>query len=535
LLIEIVQHVQATIMNTETNDVDLEAIGSPPRVFGIRLDLIGLVCGPVVMGFWLAVVDLGLPPEAHRLAGVLLLTIIWWITEPVPIAITGLLALALAVVIGAVKTDGKLKPEDVVFAKFSSSSFFFLLGGMFIGRSMSRHGLDRRIALSILTTRWAGSSPLALLAAVGAATALISMWIANVAATAMIYPVAMGMISVLATSAGADGTQFARSRFASALLLMTAYASTIGGLTTPIGTATNVIAIGFFEQSDYFGKQVSFFQWSLVGLPLTVVLYFALTLWLRWLGPPGDLNLVRLRDYLATQRGQLGPWSRGEKNTLLVFLIVVSLWVAPAPLSFISSEANDWFNSHFPESSVAIFAPVLLYLLPVDWRRGKFTLEAADFLKIDWGTLALFGAGLCLGSLMQSTGLAEIIAKSALKLIDEPDVWKITALAIAGGILLSEITSNTATAAALVPITFALCEQANIDKLPPLMGVTLGASFGNALPVSTPPNAIVYSSGLIQIRRMVVSGLGLDILSGVLIWCVLRIAFELGWTPWISQ
>jgi solute carrier family 13 (sodium-dependent dicarboxylate transporter), member 2/3/5 len=524
-------------MKFEDKATHSESVVVPPRIFGVRLDLIGLVCGPVAMLAWLVFVKTDLPPGAHRLAGVLLLTIIWWITEPLPIAVTGLLALALSVIIGAVPADSGKKPEDLVLSNFSSPSFFFLLGGLFIGRAMSRHGLDRRIALSILTTRWAGSSPVALLAAVGAATALISMWIANVAATAMIYPVAMGIIAVLASGASAESGQFARSPFASSLLLMTAYASTIGGLTTPIGTATNIIAIGFFEQpgffeqSEYAGRQISFFQWSLVGLPLTIVLFVALTLWMRWLGPSGKLNLPRLREYLDTQRGQLGPWNRGEKNTLIVFLLVVSLWIAPAPLVFISKDASEWFNKHFPEAVVAIFAPVLLYLLPVDWRRGKFTLEPADFLKIDWGTLALFGSGLCLGSLMQSTGLANELGKASLKFSGASDVWSITAIAIAGGVLLSEITSNTATAAALIPVTMALCKQAGVDPLPPLMGVTLGASFGNALPVSTPPNAIVYSSGLIQVRRMVLSGLGLDVLSGILIWVVLRIAFSIGWTP----
>lgn len=522
-------------MNSENNDIDVEAIGSPPRVFGIRLDLIGLVCGPAAMGFWLALVDLGLPPQAHRLAGVLLLTIIWWVTEPVPIAITGLFALALAVAIGAVPLDAEGKPKlDEMLSKFSSSSFFFLLGGMFIGRAMARHGLDRRVALSILTTRWAGSSPITLLAAVGAATALISMWIANVAATAMIYPVALSMIAFLGTGASNDERAFARSPFASALLLMTAYASTVGGITTPIGTATNLIAVDYIEK--YYKQSVDFFQWSLVGLPLTIVLFGGLLLWLRWLGPPGNLNLPRLREYLAGERTKLGRWTIGEVNTLIVFLLIVGLWLTPAPLTlFATKETKDWFENHFPEPMVAVLAPLFLYLLPVDWRRGKFTLEPGDFLKIDWSTLALFGAGLCLGGLMQSTGLAKFIADAALGLVGKPDVWKITALAIAGGVLLSEITSNTATAAALIPITYALCNQAGVNALPPLMGVTLGASFGNALPVSTPPNAIVYSSGLVQIRRMVVSGLGLDILSGVLIWCVLRIAFQLGWTPWISQ
>ncbi|MBI3839075.1 MAG: SLC13/DASS family transporter [Planctomycetia bacterium] len=501
----------------------------------MHLDRVGLILGPVVMLAWIAWgPSEAVTPEAHRLAGVLLLTIIWWLTEPIPIPATGLCAVVLAVLLGAVPADRSLEfqPARIALAPFGNPTLFFLLGGMFIGRAMSRHGLDRRIALSILTTRWAARSAGTLLFAVGLSVMVISMWISNTAATAMIYPVTLGIISVLATGMGADAGSFARSPYASALLLMTSYASSVGGIATPIGTTTNVVAMGFFRQKDYFDRAVDFGRWTMVGIPMMLVLGVALFTWLKLLAPAAKLDLAALRVHLRRERSKLGAWRVGELNTLAVFLTVVSLWIAPSVLSLASSaEAGAWFSVHFPEEIVAMLAPILLFLLPVDWRNRKFSLEVDDFGKIDWGTLLLFGSGMSLGNLMFRTGLVRVIGQTAFDALGSDDIWLITAIAIAGGILLSEFTSNAATATALIPVVMAICREADVDPITPLMGVTFGASFGSALPVSTPPNAIVYGSGLLPARRMILAGIGFDLACGVVIWSVLRTAYSLGWTP----
>ena len=503
-------------------------------------DRLGLVLGPVAMIAWLMFGEAGdISPEAHRLGGVLLLVIIWWLTEPIPIPATGLLGVALAVVVGAVPIpagdSARLEPVKIALAPFGNPTLFFLLGGMFIGRAMSRHGLDRRIALGLLGARGAVHSPTALLAAIGLAVAFISMWISNTAATAMIFPVTLGIISVLATSQGPSGEGFAQGRYASALMLMTAYASSVGGIATPIGTTTNVVAMGYFRQEAFFGRSIDFGRWSLVGVPMTLALGLVLVAWLRILAPPGPLDLAAVRVYLQGERDKLGGWSNGERNTLVVFLAVVTLWIAPSLAALVgAAEAAAWLRSHFPEEIVALLAPVFLYLLPIDWRRRKFTLEPADFSRIDWGTLMLFGSGLALGDLMVRTGLVGAIADGVFAWLGTADVWAITAAAIVGGILLSEFTSNAAAATALIPVVLAICKQAGVDAVPPLLGVTFAASFGSALPVSTPPNAIVYGSGLIPARRMIAAGLGFDVACGVVIWLVLRAAFALGWTPFAA-
>jgi sodium-dependent dicarboxylate transporter 2/3/5 len=350
----------------------------------------------------------------------------------------------------------------------------------------------------------------------------------------MMCPVVVGIIAVLAGSPGtAGGAAFARSRFATVLLLMVAFGSSVGGIATPIGTATNMYAIGFLKRPEVLGRGVDFLQWMAVGVPAMAVIFLGLYAWLRVLAPSGNLDMVALRTYLRGEYDRLGPWKRGEVNTLVVFLTAVGLWVAPGVLAVVAPpDLHASFVKRFPEEITAIIAVVLLFLLPTDFRNRQFTLGVDDFRQIDWGTLLLFGAALSLGGLMSRTGLAEATGRAAFAALGSRDLWVLTGVAIASGILLSEVTGNTATAAALLPVVFQLCGEAKVDPLPPMLGVTFGASFGSALPVSTPPNAIVYGTGLCPVRRMIPAGLGLDLFAGVVLWLTLWFAWQVArWSP----
>jgi sodium-dependent dicarboxylate transporter 2/3/5 len=471
--------------------------------------------------------------EADRLAPVLAFTVIWWLTEPIPIAATGLLSVVLAVAFGAVPVpaSGNSSVARVVLAPFADPSVFFLLGGMFLARGMVRHGLDRRLALGVLSSAWAGRSPLRLLLAIGVAVGSVSMFISNTAATAMVYPVVLGMIGVLGQSAG---PHFARGPFASCLLLMTAYSASIWGVATPIGTATNVVAMGFLRRPEFLGISVDFGRWVIVGLPIALVTFLGTTVWLWWgLARSGSarLDLLQLGDYLRAQRRDLGPWKQGEINTLLVLLLMIVLWVSPSLLRLLDQgSAADAVQARFPEEVVALLAPVLLFLLPAG-RRGHGTLEPEDFTRIDWSTILLFGSGLSLGSLLFQTGLAKRVGTGIMDLVGTHDPWILAGMAGLGAILLSEFTSNAATASTLLPVTNALCQSAGADPIPALFAVTMAASLGSALPVSTPPNAIVYGSGLIPVRRMVRAGIGVDVVGWFVVIVVLWSASQLGWAP----
>ncbi len=393
--------------------------------------------------------------------------------------------------------------------------------------------------LSLLCTRWAGRSPGTLLATVGLSVTLISMWISNTAAAAMMCPVTLGIISVLATSSLSKpesdplAGDFAKSRFASALLLITAFGASVGGIATPIGTATNVVALGFLRRPDILNRSVDFLAWCAVGVPMMAIIFVGMYAWLRLLAPAERLDMPALRAYLRAEYDKLGRWKTGEINTLAVFLIVVSLWVAPGIMAMAGAvQAQKAFNQRLPEEIIAVLAPVLLFILPVDFGKRHFTLELPDFQKIDWGTIFMYGAALSLGVLMFQTGLAEATGRSVFAWLGTRDLWVVTAVAIVAGIALSEVTSNAATASALLPVVHQLCMEAGVDPVPPLIGVTLAASFGSSLPISTPPNAIVYSTGLTPVRRMIPAGFGVDLVAGVVIWSMLRIAWEfLGWSP----
>jgi len=507
-------------------------MGVPDPHARLGLDRVGFFLGPALMLAWFTLVDgTALRPEAYRLAGILILTVVWWVTEPIPLAATGLLATVLCVILGAVPAEEQAK-EGVrtVLAPFADPTVFFLLGGLFVGRAMTKHGLDRRIALTLLASRWAAGSPGRLLLTVGAATTFVSMWVSNTATTAMMCPVVVGMIAVLDSGSGSG---FARSWFATALLLVVATGSSIGGIATPIGTATNVFAIGFLKRPEVLGRGVDFLHWMAVGVPATVVIFVGMYAWLRLLAPPGNLDLTALRAYLRDEYNRIGPWKRGEVNTLVVFLFAVGLWITPGILGvFAPPNAHSAFVRRFPDEMTAVIAVVLLYLLPTNWRGRRFTLEADDFRQVDWGTMLMFGAALSLGGLMFRTGLAEAAGRTVFGALGTRDLWVLTALAIAASILLSEVTSNTAAAAALMPVVHRLCVEAGVDPLPPLLGVALAASFGSALPVSTPPNAIIYGTGMAPVKRMVPAGLGVDLIAGIVIWVVLCLAWEFAhWSP----
>ena len=236
--------------------------------------------------------------------------------------------------------------------------------------------------------------------------------------------------------------------------------------------------------------------------------------------------------------------SRARAGSLWIAILVLFAVFAPFlanthPL-LMHSRGGGWSSpliaamTQTDVSLLTIFfaAVALLFLLPTDLRARRFTLAADDFRQVDWGTVLMFGAALSLGGLMVRTGLAEAVGRAAFEVLGTHDPWLLTAVAVAAAILLSEVTSNTATAAALMPVVHRLCVGAGVDPVPPLLGVALGASFGSALPVSTPPNAIVYGTGLAPVRRMIPGGPGLDLVAGLVIWAGLWVAMRLlAWSP----
>lgn len=473
---------------------------------------VGLVLGPLAGLALTAVPPFNVSVPAQILTGIMAWVCIYWVTEPIPIPVTALLGVAACVVLG-------IAPAKEALAPFGHPVIFLLLGSLLLAQAMMVHGVDRRVALWCLSRPAVSRSPARILVAFGAGTAFLSMWISNTAATAMMYPIALGVLASLrragVRTAGGYGTT---------LLLMIAYSASIGGIGTLIGTPTNLIGKGIILEQ--LAISLSFLDWMAFGVPILCVSFVALTGLLFFFHRPPPADTAAVAMLIARERRDLGPWRRGEVNAALAFGVAVVLWVLPGVVGLlfgVASPAARWMESRLPEGIAAVLAAGLLFLLPVGDRVGVGTLSWQEAARIDWGTLVLFGGGLALSNLMFQTGLSAALGQALMQVFQIETRWGLTLMAIALGVLMSEMASNTASAGLVVPLVIAIAQSAGLEPLLPALGACLGASFGFMLPISTPPNAIVYASGLIPVSTMIRAGFFFDLIGIVVIWGMLRL------------
>jgi sodium-dependent dicarboxylate transporter 2/3/5 len=474
----------------------------------------GYVLAPLVFAaLWLLPIS-GLNAEAHRLLAVFGLVITLWITEAIPLAVTALLGPALCVVCGVYS-------EREAFASFGNPILFLFLGSFVLAEAMLHHGLNRRIAFQILGMEWVAKSPARILAAFGLITGLLSMWISNTTATAMMFPIALAILSEMARRRSAligREVKFTELGFGTGLMLTSAFASSIGGMATPVGTPPNLIGIGFIERST--GQVITFFQWMSMGVPMAVVLIGFLVFYLNRACPAEAGLLGGNAAWIRDQKAGLGRMSRGEWNVLAAFSLTIILWLLPGAVALVAgveAPLYHWLNRHLPEGVSALLGAVLLFLLPVNWTRGEFTLTWREAKRIDWGTILLFGGGLAIGDAMFKTGLAKWIGEGLAGTLQVDTTLGLVVLFTVVSVLLTETTSNTATANMAVPVAIAVAQGAGVSPLQPALAVCLGASLAFMLPVSTPPNAVVYGSGCVPLLKMVRHGIVLDLASMVVI------------------
>lgn len=479
---------------------------------------LGLPAGPLAALAVYAAAP-GLPEAERRLAAVLVLVIVFWVTEALPIPATALLGPALCVLAGV--ADAR-----TVFRPFADPIIFVFLGSFLLARAMTVNGLDLRVAVGVLGSRFIAGSPARIRLAVGATAFTLSMWISNTATVAILFPILVGISDALQRlfAAGGPALERAGRSYATGLMLMVAYAASIGGLATPVGTPPNLIGLGMLN--NLANRRIPFFQWMLLGLPVSLVMFALLVLLLRVLHPAPARRLEGLGATLARLEQGLVPWGRAQTYTLAGFLTAVVLWVGPGVLAVVygvDAPLTQAVSARLPEGVAALLGASLLFLLPVDWKQPRGALAWRDAVRIDWGTILLFGGGLSLGSLMYSTGLAERLARGLLGVGAEPGLWTITAVAALLAILITETTSNTAAASMVVPVAIAVARAAGVSPLPPALGATLGASLAFVLPVSTPPNAIAYGSGRIPLLKMIRAGVLLDLAGFGVILLLLRL------------
>ena len=470
---------------------------------------IGLVLGPVAFAATLAS-PTGLDPESHRLAAVLAWVVVYWVTEAIPLAATALLGPALAVLLG-------VAGAKETFASFGHPILFVFLGSFLIARAMAAHGLDRRIALFVLSRPGVGEHPVRILVAFGSVAAFLSMWMSNTATAAMMLPIAVGVLGTVrpAGDAGEDG-----KAFGTALLLAIAYSCSMGGIATPVGTPPNLIAIGLIERMA--GRHIGFLEWMTFGVPLSFGCLAALFIALILLFRVRRFRTTGATDEILRERRTLGRWSRGEFAALGAFLTVVTLWIAPGLASLLlGSDAPlaRHLDANLPEGVAAILAAIPLFAIPVG--DGKQALAWRDAMKIDWGTILLFGGGLSLGGLAHDTGLAAALGGAALDAARGMPAWGWIPLAALVGSVLTEFLSNTATANLLIPLFLGFGGAAAGDGILPALAVTIGCSAAFCFPVGTPPNAIVFGSGRIRLPDMIRVGILLDLACVFVTWGVL--------------
>jgi sodium-dependent dicarboxylate transporter 2/3/5 len=461
----------------------------------------------LALGGILFVVLLVLPaPESLGVAGwrtaaVGTLMAVWWMTEAIPIPATALLPLALFPLLGVLDMANAAAP-------YANELIFLFMGGFLLAAAMERWGLHKRVALGIMAR--VGTSPGRLLLGFMIATAFISMWISNTATAAMMLPIAIAVGGMLRPKER-EGSY----AFGTALMLGVAYAASIGGVATLIGTPPNAVLAGAAD--ELLDVQIGFTQWMLVGLPIAAVLLPVAWLLLLRLHPPGSLS-GDASAVIEAETTALGAPSRGEKITAIVFVLTALAWILRAEKSFgdVTIPGIETWAPFVQDSTVAMIAAVLLFLIPVDWRRGEHALDWRSAKGISWDVLVLFGGGLSLARAIEVSGLATWIGSAVSALGAVPPlvvVLAVTTLIMA----LTEVSSNTATATMAMPVVAGAAMGLGVEPLLPMAAAALASSMAFMLPVSTPPNAMVFASGYVTIPQMARAGFLLNVSSIVII------------------
>ncbi len=460
---------------------------------------VGLVLTPVLFAVtWFA--PLGLEPRAQHLAAVFVAVIVAWVTEVVPISVTALLIGPLMVLVGV--TDSKS-----AFAPYADPLIFLFIGGFFIARAMMRHGLDRRIARNIMQLRVVRGSPVRMRMAFMLTAVVLSMWISNTATSAILIPILLGTLPQ-------DDDRNAGS------VLAIAYAASVGGMGTLIGSPPNFITVRFLEQQT--GVQIDFLQWMGIGVPAALVLVVIIGFVMQWLAPPPPTE--------ASVDAVSAPWTRGEKVTAFCFGLAVAGWTIPGIMRAVGAPHADAVARALPIGGVAILAAAPLFFVR-DEDDETPVLPWNDAVQIDWGLILLFGGGLSLGAQMFETGLAAEIGQWFLRVTGIESLWGLTAALVVFTVFFTEACSNTASSNMIVPLAIAAAVELDVSPIPPALGVGLAASCAFMLPIATGPNAVAYGTGLIQLPYMMRIGFVLNI---VAVLSLLAVLFALsnfyGWS-----
>lgn len=462
-----------------------------------RTGRVGFFLAPVVLLFFLLVQPPeGLDVAAWRTAGVVAVMAVLWMTEALPIPVTAMLPLVLFPLLG-------VAPIKDVAAPFANPVIYLFLGGFVLALGLQRWRLHERLAYRIVSMT--GSRFTRVLAGFMVATAFVSMWINNSATAVMMLPMAIAVAALFRSRF--EGRKEVQEGAGLALMLGVAYSASIGGIGTLIGTAPNALMAGFLR--DTYGVEIGFGEWMMVGVPVVVVGVFCThAVLMRTCLPDRRVEVPGLQEEVRAKLAELGRWNRGEILVATVFGAAVFFWLAQPVL-------KPWAPG-LSDAGIAITAAFALFLLPVNWREGRFVLAGRDLRELPWGVLILLGGGLSMAEMVDKSGLAAWIGAQAVGWQMLPVVLVVIFVTVAI-LFMTELTSNTATVATFLPVVASVAAGMGQNPLLLVFPTVMAASCAFMLPVGTPPNAIVFASGMVPIRRMVRVGIWVNLIFAILI------------------
>ena len=466
---------------------------------------LGFFLGPVLF----IIIYLLFPKEiisnqAPSVLAVAALLITWWITEAIPIAITAFLPMILFPLLGVMKISESSGP-------YANPIIFLFLGGFLIALALEKHKLHERIALNLI--RLTGTSGNGIILGFIMATAFLSMWISNTATAMMMLPIANSVVKLILkdTSKPYEIETKNERNFALGLMLSIGYAASLGGIATIIGTPPNVVFVGLLN--DFYGKEISFAQWFMIGFPVALLLlvctYFIIT---RVLFKNNLAQVEGSAQLIKNRLAALGKLRKEEMLVLIVFGLTAFLWMLQQPINAILE--RELLN----DTVIGMTGGLFMFIVPIDFSRNHFVLQWSDTEKLSWGILFLFGGGLCLAEGLNKAGIIQFIGQWIAEQ-NEFSIW-LTLSLIVISVLLTEVISNVALVNVFVPVVFGIATAMQVNPSLLALPVTLGASIALMSPIATPPNAIVFASGYIRIQDMVKAGTIMNIVSIIIIWVI---------------
>ncbi len=481
--------------------------------YGMR-SRIGLFVGPILFFFiYFMPTPEGMSMDAQRVGAIAALMAAWWVSEALPIPAIALIPIAFFPIFD-------ITSSQAVTDQYANHIIYLFMGGFLIAVTMERWNLHKRVALNIINI--VGVGPAKIILGFMVASAFLSMWISNTATAMMMVPIGLAVIKQAQDIireqkiSGVDPSPY-KFNFAIALMLGIAYACSIGGIGTIIGTPPNTVFVGVVE--SLFDEQISFVVWMMYGIPLSIIMLGITWVYLvRFAYPLEIKELPGGKEFIRSEIQKLGPITKEEFRVLIVFSGVAIAWILRG---FV-----DMGQVH--DSTIAIFGALVLFAIPSDFKRGIFLLDWKTAVKIPWGIIVLFGGGLAVAHGFSETGLAEWIAQRLTVLEGQNIIILIFAVS-ALTIFLTELTSNTATATMLMPILSSMAIAMAIHPYGLMVAAAIAASFAFMLPVATPPNAVVFGSSFITIPHMARAGIWLNIIGIILVTLFSFIAMPIIW------